>query len=77
MTPETYILRIYRRNVAPPRDIAGRVETPSGEFAAGFATFAELSVILESPRAFLRQADASATPGAPLIKVYRQEGSDD
>jgi len=77
VTPETYILRIYRRSLDPPRDIVGRVETPSGEFGAGFATFAQLSAILESPKTFLRRVDASEAPGAPHIKVFRQEGSGD
>jgi hypothetical protein len=77
MTPEVYILRIYRRSVDPPRDIAGRVETPSGELGAGFATLAQLSAILESPKASLRQADAPEAPSAAHIKVYRQEGQGD
>ena len=77
MRPEIYILRIYRRSVDPSHEFAGRVETPSGDFGAGFATLAQLSTILESPKAFLRRADPSEAPGAPHIKVYRQEGSGD
>jgi hypothetical protein len=75
MAPETYILRIYRRGRDAPQQIAGRVETPSGELCAGFATLTELAAILESPKNHLHRAAESQVPGAPLIKVYRQESS--
>jgi hypothetical protein len=77
MRPETYILRIYRRRRDPPQQIAGRVETPSGELCAGFVTLAELSEILAAPKTHLHRADEPEVPDAPLVKVYRQEGPDD
>jgi hypothetical protein len=77
MTPETYVLRVYRRSDDPPRQIVGRVETPGGQLCASFASLVELSAILESPREFLRRADALEVPDAVAVKVYRQEGADD
>jgi hypothetical protein len=65
MTPETYVLRVYRRSGDPPRQIVGRVETPGGHLCAGFASLMELSAILESPKDHLRRADDSKIPDAP------------
>ena len=77
MTPETYVLRVYRRSGDPPRQIVGRVETPGGQLCARFASFVELTAILESPKDYLRRADDSAVPDAVEVKVYRQEGAED
>lgn len=74
MTPETYVLRVYRRSGGPPRQIVGRLETPGGQLCAGFANFTELSAILESPRDYLRRADElEPPPDGVEVKVYRQE----
>ena len=66
MTPEIYVLRVYRRSGDPPRQqIVGRVETPGGQLYAGFANLMELSAILESPKDHPRPGDDSKIPDAP------------
>jgi hypothetical protein len=78
MPPEIYILRIYRRTGDRSREIAGRVETPSGKRCAGFAGLGELCAILESPNAHLRRADdLKSAEDAQLIQVHREEDRDE
>ena len=77
MTPETYIVRVYRRNAGPPKQIAGLVETPGGSLSASFASLAELAAILEAPKTHLRRSEAAESPDSAEIKLYRQEDSRD
>ena len=73
MRSETYILRIYRRKRDPRLQIAGRVETPAGDLGASFVSLAELSEILETPKAHMQRSEPPEHPNAAFIKVYRQE----
>jgi len=78
MPPEIYVLRIYRRTGDRSREIAGRVETPSGKLCAGFSGIAELCAILESPNAHLRRADdLKSADEAPLFKARLEEDRDE
>jgi hypothetical protein len=76
MTPETYVLRVYRRSGDAPWQIVGRVETPGGQLCAGFTSLVELSAILESPKDYLRRADDLGVPDAVAVKMSPQEGAD-
>ena len=77
MTPETYIVRVYRRRGDPQQQVAGRVETPSGALCAGFASLTELAAILIEPKAHLHPADPSDASGSSAIKLYRKENAED
>jgi hypothetical protein len=63
VTPEVYIVRVYRRMAKQPRQIAGLVETPGGSRMAKFISFDDLTAILRAPQAHLRRR--MATPAAP------------
>lgn len=54
MLPEIYIVRIYRRKSRDPRQLVGLVETPGGSRIARFASLADLSAILGTPRTHLK-----------------------
>jgi len=56
--PETYVLRIYRRGRARPRDVVGLIEIPDGTRQASFASLGELAAILAAPRIHLQAAAA-------------------
>lgn len=77
MTPETYIVRIYRRNAGPQRQLAGLVETPGGSLSANFETLTELTAILEAPKTHLHRSEAVESPDSAEIKLYRKERSRD
>jgi len=61
VTPEVYIVRVYRRMAKQPRQIAGLVETPGGSRIAKFLSFEELTAILRAPRTHLRRRMVSGT----------------
>jgi len=71
MAPETYIVRIYRRNRSRAGPIVGRVETPGGGSGSGFVTLAELSAILRSPKARLRSTDEAPVRKRPRTQASR------
>lgn len=76
MTPETYIVRVYRRSSGRPLQLVGRVETPGGNLCAGFASLPELAAILQSPADHLREPQATESPEAPgsaTIRLHRQD----
>jgi hypothetical protein len=63
VTPEIYIVRVYRRTLKRPGQIAGLVEIPGGSRIANFTSLDDLSAILGAPRAHLRRrAAAEVTP---------------
>jgi hypothetical protein len=62
VTPEIYIVRIYRRIPRSARQIAGLIETPGGSRAATFTSVEDLSAILGAPRAHLRRPVAPKVP---------------
>jgi hypothetical protein len=76
MTPETYIVRVYRRSSGQSLQLVGRVETPGGNLCAGFASLPELAAILQSPADHLREPRATGSPeasGATTIRLHRQD----
>jgi hypothetical protein len=75
MTPETYIVRIYRRSSGRARQIAGLVETPDGALSASFASLAELADILEAPKTRLHRSEPAESPDPSGTKLYRQKNA--
>jgi hypothetical protein len=49
VTPEIYIVRVYRRTLKRLGQIAGLVETPGGLRIANFVSVSDLSAILGAP----------------------------
>ncbi len=62
MQPESYVVRLYRRTKADPRDIVGVVELPANGRQAAFRGLAELCTILATPGRHLRRNGASPKP---------------
>ncbi|MBN3788812.1 hypothetical protein [Burkholderia sp. Ac-20353] len=62
MQPESYVVRLYRRTKADPREIVGVVELPANGRQAAFHGLAELCTILTAPRRHLRRNGTSPKP---------------
>jgi hypothetical protein len=73
VTPETYIVRVYRRGTDSAKQIAGLVETPGGSLSASFTDLRELAAILEAPKKHLHQSEPGTNADAGAIKLYRHD----
>jgi len=71
MQPESYVVRVYRREKSDPNAVVGIVEAPESHRQARFHDLADLAGILAAPARHLRHAGAAARsamrPPSPAI----------
>ena len=60
---ETFVVRIYQRNRAPGKPLAGIVESIDKKTTQRFSNFEELRFILEQPRAVRRSGRQRSSNG--------------